>query len=109
MILRPIDSDQPGTRPVKKGTRSVTGGSVAWEKGDDVAGNCDFTLDSAVVNYRDKLLDVCGWDKLFYRPQSDRINLLVNFVLSKRRAYRREAQNRWMRVQASSSKSVAVA
>ena len=37
MILRPIDSDQPGTRLVKKGTRCVTGGSVAWEKGDDVA------------------------------------------------------------------------
>ena len=86
MILRPIDSDQPGTRLVKKGTRSVTGDSVAWEKGDDVAGNCDFPLDSAVVNYRIKLLDVYIGDKLFYRPQSDRINLLVNFILSKRRA-----------------------
>ena len=86
MILRPIDGHQPDTRLVKKGTRCVTGGSVAWEKGDDVAGNCDFALDSAVFNYSNKLLDVCGGDKLFYRPQSDRINLLVKFVLSKRRA-----------------------
>ena len=65
MTLRPIDSDQPGTRPVKKGTRCVTGWFlVAWEKGDDV----------------------CGGDKLFYWPQSDRISLLVKFVLLKRRA-----------------------
>ena len=87
MILRPIDGHQPDTRLVKKGTRCVTGWFlVAWEKGDDVAGNYDVALDSAVVNYRNKLLGVCGGDKLFYRPQSDRINLLVKFVLSKQRA-----------------------
>ena len=86
MILRPIDGDQPDTRLVKKGARCVTGWFLAaWEKGDDVAGNYDVALDSAVVNYRNKLLDVCGEDKLFYRPQSDRINLLADFVLSKRR------------------------
>ncbi len=86
MTFRPIVGDQPDTRLVKK-ARCVTGWFlVAWEKGDDVAGNSGVALGSAVVNYRNKLLGVCGGDKLFYRPQSDRINLLVKFVLSKRRA-----------------------
>ncbi len=64
MTFRPIVGDQPDTRLVKK-ARCVTGWFlVAWEKGDDV----------------------CGGDKLFYWPQSDRISRLVKFVLLKRRA-----------------------
>lgn len=71
-------------RFIKKDAKRAKGKFlVAWEEGDNVAGNCDQALDKAGADYRNEVLSVGGGHRLFYQPEATWIELLTSFALSK--------------------------